>query len=65
MTGVGFIDLNGKLIKVGGLERKLCGAKRAGMRMIIVPKENCVIGNDYVVCCDNVVDVLPFSVGRL
>ena len=38
MTGE--IDLNGKIHKIGGLESKLNGAKRAGVTKVYIPKEN-------------------------
>ena len=38
MTGE--IDLNGKIHKIGGLESKLNGAKRAGVRKVYIPKDN-------------------------
>ena len=36
----GEIDLTGKVSKIGGLQFKLIGAKRAGVKLILVPKEN-------------------------
>ena len=38
MTGE--INLQGKALKIGGLEEKLEGAKRAGITKIILPKKN-------------------------
>lgn len=38
MTGE--IDLNGKIHKIGGLESKLNGAKRAGVKKVYIPKDN-------------------------
>ena len=38
MTGE--IDLNGKIHKIGGLESKLNGAKRAGVTKVYIPKDN-------------------------
>lgn len=38
MTGE--IELTGKITKIGGLEFKLNGAKKAGVRTVYVPKEN-------------------------
>jgi endopeptidase La len=38
MTGE--IDLTGKITKIGGLNFKLIGAKKAGIKIVYVPKEN-------------------------
>jgi len=38
MTGE--IDLNGNITAIGGLESKLIGAKKAGVNLVFVPKEN-------------------------
>jgi ATP-dependent Lon protease len=38
MTGE--IELTGKITKIGGLNFKLNGAKRAGVKLVFVPKEN-------------------------
>lgn len=38
MTGE--IDLTGRITKIGGLTAKLQGAKRAGVKLALVPKEN-------------------------
>jgi len=38
MTGE--IELTGKITKIGGLNFKLIGAKRAGVKLVFVPKEN-------------------------
>lgn len=38
MTGE--IDLTGKVSKIGGLKCKLLGAKKAGVKLVLVPKEN-------------------------
>jgi ATP-dependent Lon protease len=38
MTGE--IELTGKITKIGGLSFKLFGAKKAGVKMVYVPKEN-------------------------
>ena len=38
MTGE--IDLNGFITAIGGLEEKLEGAKRAGIRLALCPEEN-------------------------
>ena len=38
MTGE--IELTGKISKIGGLEFKLMGAKKAGIKMAYVPLEN-------------------------
>lgn len=36
----GEIDLDGNVTMIGGLDAKLSGAKRAGVRLALVPKEN-------------------------
>ena len=38
MTGE--IELTGRITKIGGLNFKLIGAKKAGVKLIFVPKEN-------------------------
>ena len=38
MTGE--INLEGKVTAIGGLEEKLEGAKRAGVKLVLFPKEN-------------------------
>ena len=38
MTGE--INLQGKALKIGGLEEKLEGAKRAGISLVLIPEEN-------------------------
>jgi ATP-dependent Lon protease len=38
MTGE--IELTGKITKIGGLDFKLIGAKKAGVKLVFVPKEN-------------------------
>jgi len=38
MTGE--IDLNGKVRRIGGLEYKLDGAKRAGVKTVLIPEDN-------------------------
>ena len=38
MTGE--VELTGKITKIGGLNYKLIGAKRAGVKIVYVPKEN-------------------------
>jgi ATP-dependent Lon protease len=38
MTGE--IELTGKITKIGGLNFKLIGAKKAGVKLVFVPKEN-------------------------
>jgi endopeptidase La len=38
MTGE--IELTGKITKIGGLQYKLNGAKRAGVKLVLVPNEN-------------------------
>ena len=36
----GEIDLNSNITKIGGLEYKLVGAKQAGVKIVLIPKEN-------------------------
>ena len=36
----GEINLKGEVTEIGGLEEKLCAAKRAGALLVLVPKEN-------------------------
>lgn len=36
----GEIDLNGKILAIGGLNLKIDGAKKAGIKMVLCPKEN-------------------------
>ena len=38
MTGE--VELTGKITKIGGLNFKLIGAKKAGVKLVFVPKEN-------------------------
>ena len=38
MTGE--IDLSGSVLEIGGLENKLCGAKKAGVKKVLCPKQN-------------------------
>jgi endopeptidase La len=72
MTGE--IELTGKITKIGGLAYKLNGAKRAGVKLALVPKENEedieTIKKDYkdliddnfeVVLVDNIKDVLEHT----
>jgi len=70
MTGE--IELTGKITKIGGLLYKLTGAKKAGVKLIFIPKENeddlkdikqknpKLIDKDFVVkSVDNIKDVIP------
>ena len=34
------IDLNGNIKQIGGLVSKLNGAKKAGVKLALIPKEN-------------------------
>lgn len=47
MTGE--IDLNGKVHKIGGLEYKIDGAKKAGVKLVLIPHENI---DDYNIMLD-------------
>ena len=40
MAMTGEINLEGKVTAIGGLEEKLEGAKKAGVRLALIPKEN-------------------------
>lgn len=62
----GELSLQGKIKPVGGLVEKLYGARLAGIRQVILPKENfCGLpflfkGDLQVYYMDNVEEVLPF-----
>ena len=51
MTGE--IDLNGKVHKIGGLEYKLEGAKKAGVTEVLIPKENMDDYYNYITKLDD------------
>ena len=36
----GEINLQGKVLEIGGLEEKLQGAKKAGVKLALIPKQN-------------------------
>ena len=36
----GEINLQGKVLEIGGLEEKLQGAKKAGIKLALIPKDN-------------------------
>lgn len=72
MTGE--INLRGKVTKIGGLEEKLMGAKRAGVQLALIPEENKddlkiilkrnqnLFDNNFkVISIDNFDDVLKYS----
>ncbi len=40
MAITGEIDLDGNVTAIGGLDAKLSGAKRAGIKLALVPTEN-------------------------
>ena len=40
MAMTGEVDLSGNITKIGGLEHKLIGAKMAGIKMVLISKEN-------------------------
>jgi len=40
MTGE--INLRGEVTEIGGLEEKLCAAKRAGAKLVLIPQENSI-----------------------
>lgn len=73
MTGE--IELTGKITKIGGLQYKLTGAKKAGVKLVFVPSENKEdlenIKNEYqdifedgfeVVLVDSIVDILERAI---
>jgi len=73
MTGE--IELTGKITKIGGLQYKLTGAKKAGVKLVFVPSENKEdlenIKNEYqdifedgfeVVLVDSIVDILEKAI---
>ena len=70
MTGE--IDLTGKISKIGGLEFKLQGAKKAGIKTVYIPSENQtdidmiklkyknLFNNDFnVISCNHINDIIP------
>jgi ATP-dependent Lon protease len=72
MTGE--IELTGKITKIGGLQYKLTGAKKSGVKLALVPKENAsdleVIKKEYVnlisddfkvILVDNLRDALEYA----
>lgn len=74
MTGE--IELTGKITKIGGLQYKLSGAKKAGVKLVLIPRENKDdldnVIKDYpelilddcmkVLMVDSLEDVLRFSI---
>jgi endopeptidase La len=44
----GEIDLTGKITKIGGLDFKLIGAKKAGIELVYIPLENSIEFNDII-----------------
>jgi endopeptidase La len=67
----GEIDLVGKITKIGGLNFKLIGAKKAGIKLVFIPKENetdlieikkkytdLIDSSFSVEICDNVSDII-------
>ena len=40
MTGEITLREGGKVLKIGGLNAKLNGAKKAGVKLVIIPEEN-------------------------
>ena len=70
----GEVDLNGKAMEIGGLSDKLYGAKRAGIKLALCPRDNkeCLekIKTDYpdlidksfeVKMVDNIWDVMKHT----
>lgn len=64
----GEIDLNGNVTMIGGLEMKLLGAKKAGVKLAIIPEDNkpdlelckCIDENFDVICVNHIKEVIPF-----
>ena len=54
MTGE--IDLTGKITKIGGLNFKLIGAKKAGIKIVYVPKENKEDIDDIIIKHKNLIN---------
>lgn len=69
MTGE--IDLNGNITKIGGLSAKLLGAQKAGIKKVLIPKENeqdlntfnkkNKLDNMEVILVDSIFDILKHS----
>lgn len=72
MTGE--IDRNGNISAIGGLEYKLAGAKRAGVKLVLIPNENkkdfetIIKTNDKlicstfkVICVDHISEILDYA----
>ncbi len=70
----GEIDLSGNIKAIGGLEYKLVGAKKAGVKKVLIPKENeqdlkevlerypNLIGTDFqVICVGNIQELLKHA----
>ena len=54
MTGE--IETNGCITAIGGLECKLLGAKKAGVKLVFVPKENEIDYNKIINKNKNLID---------
>jgi ATP-dependent Lon protease len=54
MTGE--IELTGKITKIGGLNFKLIGAKKAGIKIVYIPKENTEDFHDIIKKDNNLID---------
>lgn len=48
IAGTGTIDLAGQVGPIGGIRQKLYGAKKAGARYFLAPKENCSEVNGHI-----------------
>ena len=71
MTGE--IDLNGNISKIGGLDLKIYGGKNAGLKTILIPKENEddyniikndnpeILNNIEIKFIENIKDILEIS----
>jgi ATP-dependent Lon protease len=64
----GEIDLNGNITMIGGLDKKLLGAKKAGVKSAIIPVDNkpdlklinCIDDNFNVICVNHIKEVIPY-----
>jgi ATP-dependent Lon protease len=77
MTGE--IDLHGNIMRIGGLSAKLCGARMAGVKKVLVPKSNesdfekikkyekdFVLDDSFeVIIVETIYDVLPHMMPKL
>jgi ATP-dependent Lon protease len=57
MTGE--ITLRGAVLPIGGLKEKLLGAQRAGIRRVLIPKENVIDLKDVPDEVKRDIDIVP------